>query len=216
MASISIRGEGQSLKPNIISASHYEVPPVHSMPSHIIDEDGDTEYLKEVLLLGDGQSESLLEKVLTEQAIVLGILSAASSDSLTADNSLCESVTTDASRHARSGSTVSRSSLSTNITNITSPRSSNERALYSTLTTKEGARRSSISFNDYERFLLKTATPLPASGPHTPASSSVRSFESAPEWQTSDSSSRKSIDRFRTNFRGFSLRKARSKRSKDR
>jgi len=222
MASLSIREASHSLQPINIPPRAPQLPPVSSMLPHIVDEDGDSEYLKEVLQLEDGQTETLLDNALVEQAVVLGVLSATGGDSILIDNSLCESVTTDASRQTRSGSTVSRSSLSTN---ITSPRSSNSNertgtgtgTLYSTLTTKEGARRSSISFTDYERFLLKTATPLqPSSGPHTPTTPSVRSFESAPEWQMSDSASRRSIDRFRTGFRGFSLRKARSKKSKER
>jgi hypothetical protein len=132
----------------------------------------DSDYFREVLQLEDGQTEMLFDSTLTQLAEKLGITvsrpATPNEKQNVAHNSMCESALTVTTNHARTASTGSGESNSTGMTS----RSSNEQLDDSTPRKRPNSRRS-LSFSEYEKFLLQAeAQTLAPSGfvaPHTPS-----------------------------------------------
>ena len=177
-----------------------------------LDEVDDGDYVKEVLRLAEGQTEDLLDSALENEACALGVPVTLYNMSRGWDNSLCEAIIASASKHARYGSNGSQSSISSH---PTSPRSSNDKTLSSSID-QASVNRNSVSFSDYDKFLLKsnisaTTTPLSRSSStvNLPRLSSERP-------STSSSPPRKSASSFRHGLRNLSIRLAKTKKLKDR
>lgn len=180
--------------------------------SFILDEADDGDYLKEVLRLADGQTEDSLDNALENEASASGLPTTLYGMTRGWDSSLCEAIIASASKHARYGSNGSRSSISSY---LTSPRSSNDKTLDSSVE-QASVKRTSVSFSEYEKFLSKsnlsaTATSLSrnSSALNSPRLSSERPSRSS-------SPPRKSVVSFRHGLRNLSVRMAKTKKSKDR
>ena len=158
----------------------------------------DDEYVREVLRLGNGKTEAILDATFSTLAEELGISTTRPSSRNAAHASMCDSSATFTTNHARTGSTTSRRSTSTGITS----RSSNE-AVH-----EDGPRKSEasniVSFTEYEKLvqdsearLLITAGIAP---PPIPTSKHAASLFSV--------STRKSYTSIRSNFKNkFKLRR---------
>ena len=173
-------------------------------------DDGD--YLKHVLRLPDGQTEDSLDYALENEASASGLHTTLHGISKGWDSSLCEAIIASASRHIRYGSNGSQSSISTH---LTSPRSSNDKTLDSSID-QASDKRTSVSFSDYEKFLSKSsisATTTPLSRNSSTLDSPRLSSERPP---TGTSPPRKSVRSFRHGLRNLSVRMAKTKKPKDR
>lgn len=179
--------------------------------SFIVDEVDDGDYLTEVLLLLDGQTEESLDSALEEEATASGVPATLHGMSRAWDSSLCEAIIASASKHARYGSNGSQSSISSR---LTSPRSSNDKTLSSSID-QASVKRTSVSFSEYEKFLSKSS--LSATTTPLSRSSSTPNFArlSSERPSMSSSPSRKPVTSFRHGLRNLSLRMAKVKKPKD-
>lgn len=177
----------------------------------IVDEVNDGDYLTEVLHLADGQTEDSLDSALEEEATASGLPATLHSMSRDWDSSLCEAIIASASKHARYGSSGSRSSISSHLSSL---RSSDDKTLGSSID-QASVKRTSVSFSEYEKFLSKcslSATTTPSS-----RNLSTPNFHrlSSERPSTSSSPPRKSVTSFRHGLRNLSLRMAKVKKPKD-
>jgi hypothetical protein len=117
----------------------------------------ESDYARQVLQLGDGQTEDTVDQRLRTEAEKLGItVSRPVTPDQNAHVSLSGSALTVMSHHARTGSTGSQDSASTGITS----RSSNEHLdtdMPSHLRKRTSSRRS-LSFSEYDNFLVQAIT----------------------------------------------------------
>lgn len=125
----------------------------------------DQDYCKDVLQLDQERTEDLLDQELINEAATFGIEVPRPSK---AHISVCDSTATVESRHARTGSTASRTSLSTNATSRSS---------------SDGKSRPSASFSSYDRFIEQAADapdehPLPPAPEPAPSIFSVSTRKS--------------------------------------
>ena len=124
----------------------------------------DGDYFREVLQLEEGQTEAQFDTTLTQLAEQLGITFARAATPTeqqdVAHHSMCESSFTVTTNHARTASTGSRDSSSTGMTS----RDSNEQ-LNITTPRKRSSSRRSLSFSEYERFILQAEAQTRASAP---------------------------------------------------
>lgn len=121
------------------------------------DELNDGDYLSEVLQLESSGTENALDDGLAHDAAVLGIeIPPPISVKHNGHESVCDSSVTIGSRHARTGSSGSQASISTGITS----RSSTENIDGSSpVPSKRSHSRRSLSFSDYDKFILQQQQP---------------------------------------------------------
>lgn len=160
-----------------------KAPPLADTPQELstMAEFNDTDYWRDVLLLDAESTEDLIDKKIIQQAAILGVEIAPPSKG---HISLCDSSVTVESRHARTGSTGSQASVSTDATSRYS----------SDVRKKEN--RQSTSFVEYDKFLEQgqTGAFLAAASEPAPSIFSV--------------STRKSYSSIRSNFKNrFRLRR---------
>lgn len=112
-------------------------------------------YGREVLQLED-LTEEAFDELLTKDAAALGINTSPPStkpqNGHTVHTSLCESADTVVSRHARTGSSGSQASASTGMSSRSSDDSPTIGA--TTIPRRRSSGRKSVSFSDYDKFLL--------------------------------------------------------------
>jgi len=117
----------------------------------------DTQYCHDVLQLEDGLTEAAFDQILAREAENLGITIARPPTPNPKHHiSMCESAITVGSHHARTGSTGSEGSNSTGMTS----RSSTGDA--PTLHAKRCMTRRSLSFSEYEKYVVQTEAPAVA------------------------------------------------------
>jgi hypothetical protein len=114
----------------------------------------DDEYFFEVLQLKQDQSEALLDEKLAQEAERLGITIPKPATANSQDgNSICESAPTEFSNHARTASSGSQGSVSTDITSRSSDEHlDNSAALHPK---KPSVSRRSLSFTEYDKYLVQ-------------------------------------------------------------
>jgi hypothetical protein len=113
----------------------------------------DRDYIREVLQLDEGRTETSFDEELAKEAESLGIVvekPEPTEGKENAHHSMCESAITVASHHARTASSGSQGSNSTGMTS----RSSLDTAMPATRK-RSTAHRKSLSFGEYEKFLTQ-------------------------------------------------------------
>ena len=132
----------------------------------------ESDYARDVLQLEHGQTEDAIDRNLTKEAEELGI--AIARPPTANDNphvSMSESAMTVASHHARTGSTASEGSHSTGMTSRSSTGDTN------TLHANRPVSRRSLSFSEYEKYLIQTEAQEAAKSGYNPP---PIPFETAP------------------------------------
>jgi hypothetical protein len=135
-----------SRKRSLADMQHTEVQP---QPAEYNDRD----YIREVLQLDEGRTETSFDEELAKEAESLGIVvekPEPAEGKENAHHSMCESAITVASHHARTASSGSQGSNSTGMTS----RSSLDTAMPTTRK-RSTAHRKSLSFGEYEKFLTQ-------------------------------------------------------------
>lgn len=136
-------------------------------------EHNDEGYLREVLQLEDGQNEAGLDESIVRQAEKLGItISRPPTACDNAQDSMCAS--TMDSHHMRTSSTDSESSNSTGITSRTSYEDLDCSPSNAARKRPISRTRKSLSFVEYEKYILHTEEQSPKVGGITPPSSIPR------------------------------------------
>lgn len=166
----------------------------------------DSDYIREVLQFEDGQTETVFDDGLLQQAERLGI-TISRPQSPTQNASMCQSPTTDASHHARTASSGSRESTSTAMTvDSFGGQDADFSSSTQTQMRKRPSTRRSLSFSEYEKYLEQTtaqqASQLVFSPPPIPVESAPSIFSV---------SSRKSYQSLRNGIKNkFRLRRGRN------
>jgi hypothetical protein len=129
---------------------------MQNVDSAVPAEYNDEDYFREVLHLEEGQTETVFDEKLAQEAEKLGITISRPPTPNTQNanhNSMCESALTEASQHARTASSGSQGSVSTGMTS----RSSNDQLDNSTPfhARKRSISRRSLSFTEYEKYLTQ-------------------------------------------------------------
>ncbi len=199
------------------AAGHPRLQQDYTTNSYTQDEVDENDYLRQVLQLTGGETEDALDNALESEAAAAGIPTA-NPPKRNWDHSLCESIITSTTGHARTGSTASQSSFSTK---ATTPRSSDEKDISSVVSQHRQDKRASVSFSEYERFLAKTSL---CSAPPTPRSTispgastySLRAPSLDRLVENGVLPLKKSAMNFRHGFRNLSNLMNKAKKSRDR
>lgn len=163
----------------------------------------DTDFVREVLQYKEGQTEAVLDDLLTQEAEKLGIaLSKLQSPGQDVHNSMCESDITVASQHVRSASSESQDSMLTAITTTSSTESS---VMVQSMKKKPSVRRS-LSFSEYEKYLAQAGAQQPSKFGFVPTA-----IPAEPTPSLFSVSSRRSYMSIRSGFKNrFRLRRGKS------